>query len=65
MIKKGIDHLDIRQMTRVVYDTGEFSHIIMVGLGCGHPIPIAIPPYMISFDVVLVTPCFGCRVIEP
>lgn len=65
MIKPGIDRLDIRDVKRVVYDTGEFSHVIAVGLGCGHAIPVSIPPYLISFDLVLVTPCFGCRGIEP
>ncbi|HML99516.1 MAG TPA: hypothetical protein PKD75_13665 [Tepidiformaceae bacterium] len=63
MIK--LDRLDIREVTRVVFDDGRFSHIAVISLGCGHKIPVIVPPYVLQFEAVLVSPCLDCRVIEP
>ena len=63
MIK--LEPLAIRDVTRVVFDDGGFSHLIVIGLACGHKIPVMVEPYQLRFHATLVSPCLDCRVIEP
>ena len=61
----AVKPMTLLKTTRIVHDSGYFSHLVVLRFDCGHEMAVMIDPYCLQLRVGLRLPCSQCAGIEP